>query len=33
MQITEAQGILHFLRESKRLKNVYRSAWLSGGHP
>jgi putative hydrolases of HD superfamily len=33
MQITEAESILQFLREAERLKNVYRSAWLSGGHP
>jgi putative hydrolase of HD superfamily len=29
----EAVRILHFLQEAERLKNVYRSAWTSGGQP
>jgi putative hydrolases of HD superfamily len=29
----ELDGILHFLRQAEHLKNVYRSAWLSGGQP
>ncbi|MCU0513997.1 MAG: HD domain-containing protein [Anaerolineae bacterium] len=33
LDLEQATGILHFLREAERLKNVYRSAWLSGGHP
>lgn len=26
-------GILHFLREAERLKNVYRTSWTSDGQP
>jgi putative hydrolase of HD superfamily len=33
LQPSHAEGILQFLREAERLKNVYRSAWLSGGTP
>jgi putative hydrolases of HD superfamily len=33
MPTDEALRVLHFLREAERLKNVYRSAWTSDGHP
>jgi putative hydrolase of HD superfamily len=33
MPPADLDGILRFLREAERLKNVYRSAWLSGGQP
>jgi len=33
MQQDEAQGILQFLQEAERLKNVYRTSWTSGGQP
>jgi hypothetical protein len=29
----EILGIVQFLREAERLKNVYRTAWTSGGQP
>ena len=29
----EILGIVQFLREAQRLKNVYRTAWTSGGQP
>lgn len=29
----EILGILQFLREAERLKNVYRTSWTSGGQP
>ena len=29
----EVQGIVQFLRDAERLKNVYRTAWTSGGQP
>jgi putative hydrolases of HD superfamily len=31
MDMNEALGILQFLREAERLKNVYRTSWTSGG--
>lgn len=31
MDMHEAGGILQFLREAERLKNVYRTSWTSGG--
>lgn len=33
MDMHEALGIVQFLRESERLKNVYRTSWTSGGQP
>jgi putative hydrolase of HD superfamily len=33
VQRGEASGILQFLREAERLKNVYRTSWTSGGQP
>jgi putative hydrolases of HD superfamily len=33
MNSSEASGILAFLREAERLKNVYRTSWTSGGQP
>jgi putative hydrolase of HD superfamily len=33
MNLNEALGILQFLREAERLKNVYRTSWTSGGQP
>lgn len=33
MQPSEIEGILSFLREAERLKNVHRSSWTSGGEP
>lgn len=33
MDMYEAGGILQFLREAERLKNVYRTSWTSGGQP
>ena len=33
MLTSETLGILHFLGEAERLKNVYRTAWTSGGQP
>jgi putative hydrolase of HD superfamily len=33
VQQDEAQGILQFLQEAERLKNVYRTSWTSGGQP
>jgi len=29
----EILGIVQFLREAERLKNVYRTSWTSGGQP
>lgn len=31
MNMNEIDGILAFLREAERLKNVYRTSWTSGG--
>lgn len=31
MNTEEALGVLQFLREAERLKNVYRTSWTSGG--
>lgn len=31
MNMNEINGILAFLREAERLKNVYRTSWTSGG--
>ena len=33
MNDTDLHGVLEFLREAERLKNVHRSAWTSGGNP
>jgi putative hydrolases of HD superfamily len=33
MNPNEIDGVLAFLRESERLKNVYRTSWTSGGQP
>ncbi|MCU0494919.1 MAG: HD domain-containing protein [Chloroflexaceae bacterium] len=33
MNQNESLATLQFLREAERLKNVYRSAWTSGGQP
>lgn len=33
MQRGEDHGILQFLQEAERLKNVYRTSWTSGGQP
>jgi len=33
MNIDNALGILQFLRDAERLKNVYRTSWTSGGQP
>lgn len=31
MNSTEVSGILEFIRETERLKNIFRTAWTSGG--
>jgi len=33
MVSAEILGIMQFLREAERLKNVYRTSWTSGGQP
>ena len=33
MVTDEILGIMQFLREAERLKNVYRTSWTSGGQP
>lgn len=33
MLTDEILGIVQFLREAERLKNVYRTSWTSGGQP
>ena len=33
MITAEILGIMQFLREAERLKNVYRTSWTSGGQP
>ena len=33
MITSEILGIMQFLREAERLKNVYRTSWTSGGQP
>lgn len=33
MDMQEALGVVQFLREAERLKNVYRTSWTSGGQP
>lgn len=33
MDANDALALLHFIRDAEKLKNVYRSAWTSGGQP
>src|SRR6266508_2344590 len=33
MDMNEALGVLRFLYDAERLKNVYRTSWTSGGQP